>query len=588
MKAAVIAGSQRWIHWDEAIVALCAKQVLHGQLPIYFPGQPYGGGAAFEALGIALLFLIVGVSTWAVKGYALLASIAGLVLIYRVVNDVWGRRAAVWSSLLWATAPGLAIFSLQVRAGYLEMQVFAALILVMLHRAVFVAMPNKWDWFALGVVCGLAYYNFPLSLPLLLATGVAVLSCTRNSLKAPAFISALIGLALGVSPMIYYEFTRDFGHLNWIFLQRQATVESIVSRVWNLVSFEFPSAFQPYVDDYGLGVDWRSWALYGTSAVLMAFWHWFVWPDVASFAKGLFRPAQAKPTAAAVMNTVIFLANLFYLVFYLLGPPRSPRYLLGFYPFASIAIGVVASGVVARRKNSFRRPMAALAGIVLAGGAAANIHLMNLSVFREILSRPKLIEGGTPVSPGGIEDVRRWLAARNLNNVFAHPVIRWKLMFYANESIAASSVFSTFQDDGKPGLPNYGLIVQGNVFNDSQPYALVFHKDFAYQGDGGGWAATSGDIAIIAKTRPAAETALQSVIQWAAPRDRVWASSSRFIRIRDFVEESWRTAGITWSQEQIGDYIVYHDFEGGSGARALWNRLTDWQPPGAPPPPTTP
>src|SRR5579872_2510113 len=51
------------IDGDEALVGIQAEHILRGAWPVYFYGQPYMG--SLEAYFVALIFALVGPSTWA-------------------------------------------------------------------------------------------------------------------------------------------------------------------------------------------------------------------------------------------------------------------------------------------------------------------------------------------------------------------------------------------------------------------------------------------------------------------------------------------------------------------------------------------
>src|SRR5512135_3039022 len=82
---------------DEAIVALMARHILHGERPVFFYGQAYLG--ATDAWLVALSFSIFGENVLAIR-IVQIVLFAGVVfttylLAKRYVQSEWGARAAM-------------------------------------------------------------------------------------------------------------------------------------------------------------------------------------------------------------------------------------------------------------------------------------------------------------------------------------------------------------------------------------------------------------------------------------------------------------------------------------------------------------
>jgi len=558
VRCGVFLGSQRWLNWDECILALAAKDVLHGQFILYFPTQAYGGGASIETLACALLFAVFGVSATAVKVYALLCHAATLALLGHFVRRVWGTTAACWAVALWATAPALAVFSLQVRAGYIEIQLFAVLVLLAFHRAVHQAEARLWHFAALGLAAGLAYYFFGLVLPLLLSLPIVVFAWDKGFAWRPRWLIAAAGLLIGLSPMIYFDLTHDFAHVKWVLSQGGGTFD--LPSVWRIVSYELPMFFQPHLESFLGRVPWACWPPFAATTLLGIGWAWSARSDVKRTAAQVFRRASTPLPWPAGLETAMLIYVAMYFVFYLAGPPRAPRYFLGLYPVTAVGLGVTMA------RYSHRILMMVPGCVLVLSGFLVNVHLMDLPGVRGVFGRPKLNEMAA-VHPGGILEVRDWLLERGIKNVFAHPVIKWKLMFYSDEAIRGSSMYSTYQDDGKH-LEK--LEAMEASLQKGEPYAFVFHSNFGYQGP----QACIGIVGNVAV--PATDPGALAYYAKFVPSNPAGSAQLEAVPYPYYFRDVWRRAGITLKTERIGDYGVVHGFEGVAALIAL-RPIQRWQ-----------
>src|SRR5229473_1530259 len=77
IRAWLVVHTQGVIAGDEAMVGLQAENILRGQHPVYYYGQPYMG--SLEAYFAALLFAIAGPSVWTLRAVSILLSVFRLV-----------------------------------------------------------------------------------------------------------------------------------------------------------------------------------------------------------------------------------------------------------------------------------------------------------------------------------------------------------------------------------------------------------------------------------------------------------------------------------------------------------------------------
>src|SRR5919197_554075 len=104
----ILLASQTHVHSDEAIVGLMAKHVLEGRyFPFYMYGQPYNAGAAWEAYLASVAFALFGPSVVPLKGCIVILSLLCLFLFYRMGCALYGQRAAVLATIMFAITPSL-------------------------------------------------------------------------------------------------------------------------------------------------------------------------------------------------------------------------------------------------------------------------------------------------------------------------------------------------------------------------------------------------------------------------------------------------------------------------------------------------
>lgn len=119
---------------DEAIVGLMAKHIAEGApWPTFYYGQHYMG--SFEALLVALVFKLFGLSLIGLKLVPLLFSLWMIVLVYDLAFEFGGRRAARIAALLCAFPPApLVIWSAKARGGFVEIVVIGTAALLLTTR----------------------------------------------------------------------------------------------------------------------------------------------------------------------------------------------------------------------------------------------------------------------------------------------------------------------------------------------------------------------------------------------------------------------------------------------------------------------
>jgi hypothetical protein len=120
------------IDGDEALVGIQAERILHGEVPIYFYGQPYMG--SLEAYLVALLFALFGASVWTLRAEPTLLSLLIIWLTWKlagILADMANlaphlKRSFMTIAALCAVVPPLydTVIELRTLGGYIETFVF--------------------------------------------------------------------------------------------------------------------------------------------------------------------------------------------------------------------------------------------------------------------------------------------------------------------------------------------------------------------------------------------------------------------------------------------------------------------------------
>ncbi len=174
------------IDGDEALVGIQAEHILHGELPIYFYGQPYLG--SLEAYLIALLFAIAGPSVWTLRAEPILLSLLLVWLTWKLAATLadaaqlppYAKRTFVTIAALLAAIPPLydGVIELRAFGGFSE--TFILMLLLLLST---LQLTRRWQsgasqrelalrWAGIGFIIGLGFWIYPLIISAVLAAAI--------------------------------------------------------------------------------------------------------------------------------------------------------------------------------------------------------------------------------------------------------------------------------------------------------------------------------------------------------------------------------------------------------------------------------
>ena len=197
---------------DEAIVALMARHINQGKLPVFFYGQAYMG--SMDAILVALGFRIFGEHIWVIRviqSLLYLGTVCTTALLgFRLLDS---RRAALFSGLLAAIPPvNITLYSTISLGGYGEMLLVGNLLLLggleIYRRITTQRLKADRGLFALlliwGIFAGFGFWVLGLSLvysiPVILMLIWAIKSTDNARLYIPAAAILIIGGIIGSLP----------------------------------------------------------------------------------------------------------------------------------------------------------------------------------------------------------------------------------------------------------------------------------------------------------------------------------------------------------------------------------------------------
>lgn len=213
---------------DEAVVALMARHILRGSLPVFFYGQAYMG--SLDAFLIAGGFWLFGEQVWVIRlvqsllylGFLMTTFILGRLAF----ND---RRHGAIAALLLAIPPvNLTLYTTVSLGGYGEALLLGNLSLIgalqIWRNYQEGRFPGQFRWwFLAGLSSGLGLWAFGLTLVYSLPAGVLLLALTWKALCsatppfwreiARAFSLAFLGGLIGSSPWWLFALQNGFSQL---------------------------------------------------------------------------------------------------------------------------------------------------------------------------------------------------------------------------------------------------------------------------------------------------------------------------------------------------------------------------------------
>ncbi len=206
---------------DEAVVALMARHILQGEVPIFFYGQAYMG--SLDAWIVAAGFALMGEHVWVIR------IIQGLLYVGVVVTTVLlGRalfkdqRIGLLAGLLLAIPTvNVSLYTTASLGGYGEILLVGNLVLLVgsqLDKSLAQeAEIKRWPWLCYGFLCGFGFWAFGLilvySLPMSAFIFWRIIRKRQLIRYWQPILIATIGALIGAMPWWIYAFQYGFSSL---------------------------------------------------------------------------------------------------------------------------------------------------------------------------------------------------------------------------------------------------------------------------------------------------------------------------------------------------------------------------------------
>ena len=143
---------------DEAVVGLMTHGILHGTLPVFFPGQGYGGTQ--ESFLAAPLVAVFGLETWAIRIVVMALWAASAILVWRIGLRVLDERRAVLAATLFWIWPTYFDWKSTRAHGFYGAELFLGLVILLVVLRLAERVTRR-DLVLLGLALGCGLWSSP-------------------------------------------------------------------------------------------------------------------------------------------------------------------------------------------------------------------------------------------------------------------------------------------------------------------------------------------------------------------------------------------------------------------------------------------
>ncbi len=242
----LLLGPHREIDGDEAIVGLMALNIPR-ELPAFFWEQHYLG--SLEAFAAAVVFALLGPSSWALKLVPALISVAFVGLVFETGRRAFGLGPAVVAATYVAIPPSfLGVWSVKARGGYAELLALGQLLILLCQMLAQARgpVPGRREIllaFGSGLVGGVALWTHPLALIYVLAGAIYLCLAFRDQARLGPLGSLAVwaapGFVLGLLPAAIYNVAEGFPTLGYVAGEGTAPRSALVN-LWGLLRYGAP------------------------------------------------------------------------------------------------------------------------------------------------------------------------------------------------------------------------------------------------------------------------------------------------------------------------------------------------------------
>jgi hypothetical protein len=216
LRLLLIANGWPLLDSDEGTMGLMAMHIAYrGEHPFFFYRQAYMG--ATEAYLAAALFPVFGVSSFTLRLGLLLIFTISLIAMYLLTSLLYTRKLALVVLVILALGSNpMLVRELVAVGGDPETLMSSALLMVLASWLALTYQPmsptrNQWRrllaYTGWGLTAGFSLFSHMLGIPYILASAMIIALFCKRELFSWAPVLLLIGLCVGISPLIIYNLT---------------------------------------------------------------------------------------------------------------------------------------------------------------------------------------------------------------------------------------------------------------------------------------------------------------------------------------------------------------------------------------------
>jgi Dolichyl-phosphate-mannose-protein mannosyltransferase len=428
---------------DEAVVGLMTHGILHGTLPVFFPGQGYGGTQ--ESFLAAPLVAVFGLKAAAIRAVVVALWAASAILVWRIGLRVLDERRAVVAAVLFWIWPAYFDWKSTRAHGFYGSELFLGLAILLFVLRLDERVTRR-DLALLGLSLGLGLWSSP-QVAIVALPALAWLVWRRRSVLRgwPVVLAAAV---VGALPWLLGNIRHD-----WYSLHPGRNEGAWSAHVHNLVVATLPQAL-------GIRLPWSFEWLGGAVVGYLLY---------AALAAGFVLLLVRRPPRLTPLLLIILVFPVFYFVSPYTWLNSEPRYLTLVMPvFALVAAAPLT------------KPAYALAGVLCAAALSAT-GLVELERHHVAPFRTE----GVAV-PASLTPVLDTLHDHKVGYAFASYWIAWRITFESDLRIAGAkaSYGHPFVHDRRvyPGDPPNDLGIDSTYYREVERHRDVAHV-FVLGGD---------------------------------------------------------------------------------------------------------
>lgn len=436
LRLGLLFSGQRYVDGDEAVVGMMAKHILtRGERPLFYYGQPYGGGHVIEAYLASLLYPLLGFSSITLKLVPLIFSLGIIALTYLLLERFFNERIAILSGLLLALSSPFVKSSLQ-SDGYIE-TIFFCLLSLFLFFSIYFENKREYSRIALfGFVSGLSCYLFDFALFYLLTYFLFFFVRDKKCFFRKTFLVSFFPFLLGISPLIWVNLKTNFLQVKHLIhgppllFERPEELSKAFQFLSNIRGFfihDLPAFLGPEaVHLFVKKIPLFSWIHYFVFLASLIFLIARAKKSLKNFFFGLLPGRRFFPSAETWIICYLFI----FIILYSVSPYAGgcPRFLLPLYPFIPISIALFLNWLWERRRIQ-RAISISLLVLLLSIGLRYDVSLAKSN---------EVIDGKIRTSGKLASQVVKFLNDQDIKYIYTTYFLKWRIIFESNERIIAS------------------------------------------------------------------------------------------------------------------------------------------------------